>query len=243
MSDYSYMGVGPIYMRDRNGSRGARQIGNVSSLAFSVNEETKELMDYTSAGGGTRNEKRRITGVEVSITMHDLSPENLAMAMYGETSEVAAGSVVDEAVTAKHDELVLLDNVGATSVVVKNQAGDTTYTVDTDYTVTSSGIIVLSTGTIADDASLKVSYDYPAQDVVQGLTSDAGEYELIFEGINEARSGKQATVVAHRVRFGAAANLDLIGDDYAGLELTGKLLSDDSQVGDVSRFFKSMIVQ
>jgi len=241
--DYSYIGVGPIYLRKIGGTDGLKPIGNVSELNFSAQEEQKELMDYTSAGGGTRNEKRRISGVEVSITMHDLSPDNLAIAMYGDTTAVTAGSVASEEITAKLDSLIRLAHVAPTSVVVKNQAGDTTYVAGTDYETKPSGIIPLSTGAITEDQVLDVAYSYPAQDVVQALTQDAGEYELLFDGINEARSGKAAVVNAHRVRFGAAQNLGLIGDDYAGLELTGKLLADDTQAEGISRFFTSTLVK
>jgi len=242
MSDYSYIGVGQIYLRDINGSGGLIEIGNVSELSFAVNEETKELMDYTSAGGGTRNEVRRITGVEVSITLHDLSPDNLAVALYGDTTVVTAGSVTDEAITAKLGALVKLAHAGPSSVTVNNEAGDVTYVDGTDYEVKSGGILILADGAITADQTLHVDYSYPAQDVVQALTASAGEYELLFDGVNEARSGKAAVVNAHRVRFGAAQNLDLIGDDYAGLELTGKLLSDDTQGAGISRYFTSKVV-
>lgn len=243
-SDYSYIGVGKIYLRDRNGSGGLVPIGNVSALNFAVTEEQKELMDYTSAGGGTRNEVRRITGVEAKITLHDLSPDNLALALYGDSSAVAAGSVTSEAITVKLGTLVPLANVAPSSVVVKDETDTTTYTAGTDYEVRPAGIwFPASGGTIADAATVHVSYSHPGQDVVQALTQAAGEYELMFDGINEARSGKASVINVHRLRFGPAASLDLIGDDYAGLELTGKVLSDDTQGAGLSRYFKASIVQ
>jgi hypothetical protein len=295
-SDYSYIGVGKIYMRDRNGSGGLVPIGNVSALNFAVAEEQKELMDYTNAGGGTRNEVRRITGVEAKITLHDLSPDNLALALYGDSSIVAAGSVTGESVSVSAGALIPLANVAASSVVISHGqdswAAETAYAIGawvsagthvyectttgtsgasspawktdgtdttdgtvtwadrgefapvagTDYEVRPAGIWIPS-GSNIQTPTISVAYSHPGQDVVQALTQAAGEYELMFDGINEARSGKASVINVHRLRFGPAASLDLIGDDYAGLELTGKVLSDDTQGAGLSRYFKAAMVQ
>lgn len=295
-TDYSYIGVGKIYMRDINGSGGLVPIGNVSALNFAVQEEAKGLMDFTAAGGGTRNEVRRITGVEAKISIHDLSPGNLSLALYGDASTVEAGSVTGEVIDVIKGALVPLAYVAATGVTLTHGldewAGETVYalgvqiyagthvyevttpgtsgvsaptwktdgtdttdgtvtwadlglfapTAGTDYEVRPAGIWFSSTSTIPT-AQVTVAYQRPGQDVVQALTQAAGEYELVFDGINEARSGKASVVTVHRLRFGPAANLDLIGDDYAGMELTGKLLSDDTQGAGLSRYFRAVIVQ
>lgn len=242
--DYSYIGVGQVYMRDRNLSGGLVPIGNVGALAFAVQEESKELMDYSAAGGGTRNEVRRITGVEASITLHDISPANLAMALYGDTSSVAEGTVTAEVVNMVAGSLSTLANVGAHTVTVTEDTDTTpaTYVEGTDYEVRPGGIWFPETTTIPG-ATVRVNYTHPGQDVVQALNQAAGEYELVFEGVNEARSGKPHVVNVHRIRFGAAQNLDLIGDEYAGLELTGRVLSDPSKTGGLSRYFATTIVK
>lgn len=242
-TDYSYIGVGQVFLRDRNGEGGLVPIGNCSALNFAVQEETKELRDHTAAGGGMRNEVRRITGVECGITMHDLSAANLAIALYGSADAVAGATISQEIITVTKGALVKLAHVAPTEVVVTENTDETpdTYVLGTDYEVRAGGIWFPADSTI-EGAAVRVAYEHPGYDVVQALIAAAGEYELLFEGVNEARSGKEAVVNAHRVRFGPAANLGLISDDYAGLELTGKLLSDDSQSAGVSRFFTSKLV-
>jgi hypothetical protein len=240
--DYSYIGVGQIYMRDRAGSGGLIPVGNVSALNFAGEEDEVSLRDYTSPGGGTRNEVRRISGLAVSMTMHDLSPENVARAMYGTVGAVASGSASDESVVAYHGALTPLDKPGGSNIVVTSDPAGTTYVEGTDYDVVPAGIIALSTGSIADGASLLVSYDYPAQNVVEALTSSSAEFEMVFDGVNEARSGKPFVVTAHRVRFGVAQSLDMIGDDYAGLELTGKALADSTKGAGQSKYFHAKLV-
>ncbi len=79
---------------------------------------------------------------------------------------------------------------------------------------------------------------------MQALTTSGKEYELYFEGLNEARSGKPVTVQAYRVKLGAAQALSLIGEDYAALEMTGKLLKDTSKSGvGVSQYFRVEITR
>jgi hypothetical protein len=129
-------------------------------------------------------------------------------------------------------------------VVVTNEAGNVTYVAGTDYEVRPGGIFIIAAGAIADAAVVKVDYSYGAEDVIQALTSAAKEYVLFFEGLNEAQSGKPFLVDAYRVRFGATKNFSLIGDNFAGFELTGAVLKDSTKTGaGVSQFFKATSVQ
>lgn len=247
MSDYSYIGVGKVYMRVFGADAGLLPVGNVSALSLAISEETKELKDFTQAGGGTYNEVRRVESVEVSLTIHDLSPDNLAKAVFGDASAIAAGTVTDEVQTAYVGALVPTNYPinTASPVVVTNTAGSTTYTADTDFVLTDHGITIPLTGSaIVDSQDIKIDYTKKAGNSVEALLNSAQEYELVFAGLNEARSGKAVTVKLHRVKLGAAADLALIGEDYAGLELSGKVLKDTTKNGtSVSQYFKVDIVE
>lgn len=304
--DYSYIGSGKIYLRDLNANAGLLEVGNASALSFSVSEEVKELKDYTQPGGGTANEVRRIDAVEVSMTLHELNPQNFARAVYGNTSAVTAADVNDEIHTAYLGGLVAFTfmpnetpapvvvggegsvthatttaydlgdivtpvvpngyfymptvagtsagtaptwptTVGATvtdgTVTWKNM-GATTLTVGDDYEIRPGGILILETADLADGAVIGVSYTKQAVDVVEAITDAGKEYEMIFDGLNEARSGKRTRVRVHRVKVGAATDLGLIGDEYAALEVTGKILKDASKTGaGISQYFKVDIEQ
>lgn len=242
--DYSYIGTGKVYFRKVGAAAGLVEMGNVSKLEFGVEEDAIELRDYTSPGGGVLNEVRRVKGVTSAITLHELKPGNIALMLYGAAAAVNAGSVTDEAITGYHGALTRLAHGKPTSVVVTNQAGTVTFVADTDYEVRPGGIFVLAAGAITDGEALLVDYDYGAEDVIQALTQAAEEYELFFEGLNEAQSGRPFLVDAFRVRFGAAKSFSLIGDTFAGFELTGKVLKDTSKSGaGVSQFFKATSVQ
>jgi hypothetical protein len=306
MPDYSYIGSGRAYLREIGGSGGLIEVGNASNLTFSVTEETKELKDFTQPGGGTYNEVRRISAVECTITMAELSPANLARAVYGSATAVASTTVSGEAVTVYPDAFSAFAHlplttptptvvpaqasataranttayalnayvtpatangfyykattagtsggtiptfpttIGATvtdGTVTWTCAGRTTLVAGTDYEIRPGGIFVYMGRLIAGEV-LTCGYTRAAADVVQALTNSGNEYELVFDGLNEARSGKRTRVTAYRVKIGAAQQIALIGEEYAALEVTGKLLKDTSKTGaGVSQYFAAVIEQ
>lgn len=231
MADYSYVGSGKIYLRDTSSATaGLIEVGNASVLNFAITEDVKELKDYTQAGGGTYNEVRRISAVEVSMTLHELSAANLARALYGSTSAVTSATVNDEA----HNDvvagsLVLTDFMPSAITAVKK--GASTLVAGTDYEVRGAGVLLITGGAVITGDDITISYTKANADVVQMLTGASKEYEMVFDGLNEARSGKKTRVQAFRVKIGAAQNLGLIGEEYAALEVTGKLLKDTSITG------------
>lgn len=245
MADYSYLGSGKVWLREIGGSGGLEAVGNCSALNFAVTEETKELKDYTQPGGGTYNEVRRISAVEMSATIHDLNAKNLARALYGATSAETSATVTDEAL---NDVVIgaLQPTAFLPSAITSVKKGATVLTENVDYTVEPSGIVPIAGGAggvVAGD-DLLITYTKAGQDIVQALVNSGKEYELLFDGLNEARSGKRTRVRAWRVKVGALANLSLIGEEYAAMEVTGKLLKDTSKVGaNVSQYFKVEIQQ
>ncbi len=245
IADASYIGKGEIFLGPYAGGAAMVSIGNVAELTFSHGTEKKELLDYTSAGGGKANSIERITGVTMNIKAHDINANNLALGAFGTTSAVTAGTVLDETHAAYKGGLVPLDFVPDLTVapVVTDMAGTTTYTAGTDYILTGAGIYVLSGSTIPDSVAsadnIKVDYTKKAVSVVEALVSSAQEFKLVFAGLNEAQSGKQAIITVHRFKPGAAQNVSYLGDDYASLDLPGEALSDSAITGaGLSKFYK-----
>lgn len=306
MADYSYIGSGKVYLRDRSASPqvGLLEVGNCSALNFAVTEDVKELKDFTQPGGGTYNEVRRISAVEASMTMHDLSAANLARALYGAASAIASSAVTNEAVTVYPSAFSAFANLPLTTptpTVVPAQAsasarvnsavaalnsyytpavangfyykvtvagtlaasppafpttvgqtvadgtatvtcaGRVTLTAGTHYEIRGGGIVPAADSTIGGEV-WTCGYTRAGMDVVQALVTTGKEYELVFDGLNEARSGKRTRITAHRVKIGALQNLSLIGEEYAAAEVTGKLLKDTTKNGTtVSQYFQAEI--
>lgn len=239
----TYIGKGTVYLGLRNGSDALRDIGNCSILSFAAEEETREMIDYQNAGGGKLNELKRISGVSMEITMLELKPENIAIAVFGTASAVSAGTVTDEAHSlVKQGGLVPFANIPdpAQSVTVTGTGGTPTYVEDTDYRRVTAGIEIIVGGSIADDTALLVDYTKKAGNVVEALLNSGLEYRMVFSGVNEAESGRQVVVTAHRVKFGPGQSLGFIGDEFAELQVTGEVLKDPAiTAAGKSQFYKA----
>lgn len=245
-NDYSYIGSGRLLARVRGAATGLRELGNCSALSIGVEQETKKLRDFRAPGGGTYSQVDRITGVTLAVTAHDLSPENLALALYGTTEAVTAGTITAEPHAAYVGGYVVLDgHPDSITTVTDAAAGTTTYTAGTDY-IFQHGALYIPTGStipapVAGADNIKVTYADKAGDLLQALTASAEELELVFLGMNEADSGSAVTVRVWRAKFGATQNLGLIGDDYAALEMTGAALADSSKTGTTSQYFQTFV--
>ena len=239
MAEQSFIGKGSMYLGPKTGVK--RAIGNASALTFAADEEKKDLLDFQNAGGGKANSISRITGVTMDLTAVELSPENIALAIRGSVTAVTAGAVTGEALTAHLDGLVRFANIPdpAVAPVITGSGGTPTYTEGTDYTVVGAGIIPLGTGTITEGLALEAGYTKAAGNVVQAMVDSSSEFEMIFDGLNEAQSGKRVVVQAYRVKFSPGQNVAWIGDNFAELQISGEVLKDTTITGGgLSQFYK-----
>lgn len=238
MGEYSYIGKGKVYLSKR-GTDKLRFVGNCEKVELSFNEETKELKDFTQAGGGVANSVSRIDKVELGLNLFDYSPENLSLAMFGESSNVAAGGITSETHTLNKNHLTKLNHSHVSNVVVTDSLTSSSYQQDVDYEVVNAGIIPTELGSITDGTEVLIDYDYGASDIIHALMNSGDEYHFVFDGLNEAQSGKKVVLEVYRVKFTPAASLSFISDDFASIEITGTALSDSSIVGNgLSKYFK-----
>lgn len=240
--DRSYIGKGPVYIRDRSQDGGLFPIGNTSILSVSFDEDSKNLKDYTSAGGGNANILTSITGMTGSMTVHDYSASNFALFLRGTESGQAAGSVVEEAhsTNGTPGEFIpfdfIIDQVSPGLTVVL--ANDTACTEGVDYTVENNGILIVEGGNI-DATGVKITYTKDIAEVLEALTESGKEYELYFNGLNEAQGGDLMAIRMHRVKFSPAQDLNFIGDEFGEMSADFEVLSDNTIVGaGISKFMK-----
>ena len=246
---YAYIGSGKIKMREVGAAGPLLPIGNCSALTFGAEINTLTLQNYTSPGGGTYARVDRVSNVTVALTAHDLDAANLARAAGGEASVQAAGTVSAEQVVAYPGGTTPLARAPATITTVTGIGGSpTTYVAGEDYNITPGGIEVLEGGDIpapVDGApNIAVTYTNTVQQVMQAMVNSGKEYEILFEGLNEAESDKPVIVHAYRVKFAPAQAINFIGDDFAALELTGAALIDANKTGEgISKYWKATIVE
>jgi hypothetical protein len=240
--DYSYLGSGMIHFREYQAAAPFIEAGNCSALNFSPQAASIELQNYTEPGGGLQNEVNRLTGVEMAYTFHDFSPENIARGLRGDATPAVAGTATEEPVVAYKGGFTPLARIPTAITLVEPAGGGTAYDVGDDYEFRNGGIYIPATSSIvnpvAGAANIDVTYTYPAQTKVEALINSAKTYEVMFTGLNEARSGKEVRIHAHKVSGGVLAQFAAIGEEFGAGEVTGKLMKDGTKIGDaISKYF------
>ncbi len=227
----AFLGVGKIYLEDLEDPKGLIFIGNCNSLTYEATPQEIEEQDYTTPGGGLDASVQRISALNVTYNARHFKKDNLARAMYGAASDVAAGTVTSEAHTAHPGALILLAYPGATDVEVTSADGQTTYVLDTDYTLDPAGFPVITEGgAITEATPVLVSYSYAKHATIQALVKSGKRFRQVFVGLNEARSGKPVVIEVFRVNH-SPASLSFIGDEFQGMEFTAKVEKDQTKVG------------
>lgn len=246
MEDYSYLGSGKIYIREFGAATPMREIGNCSALNFSPQTNTLTLPDHTKPGGGPRNRVERVTDVNFSLTFHDFEGANFADFLRGTVEEIVAGTVTAEAVVAYKGGWTPLARIAESITSVEPVGGGTPYGAD-DYQLLDGGIYV-PTGSaisapVAGAPNIEVDYAHGAIQLTQALVTAAKKYQLVFSGLNEARSGKKVRIMAHKVAGGVIDQLGVLGDEFGAGTVNGGLDADTSKGIGLSQYFTVEIVK
>lgn len=229
----AFLGVGKVSLKDLQEPKGHIFIGNVSSLQYQAEVNTIEDQDHTTPGGGLDASVQRISALNVTYNARHFNKANIARAIMGAAADVAAGTVTSEVHKGYKGALIRLSKPvdSAVEVVVKSTGGSpTTYVEGTDYLVSPAGITILETGTVVDAADLDIAYAYPKHANIQALVSSGKRYSLLFEGLNEARSGKPVIIEVFKVNH-SPASLSVIADQFEGMEFTAKAEKDTTRIG------------
>jgi hypothetical protein len=163
----------------------------------------------------------------MEVTAYD--PANIALGLYGTVNSKAGGeAITDESHTVASGGLEVLDNMRdpGVALILTNAAKDATYVEDTDYTVSAAGFTPIAGAGIADGSEVLANYTTQKEDVIEALVNSGQEFELFWEGLNDADSGNPVFLRAHRVKFSPTSGLDLISDDFGALSMSFSLLQD-----------------
>ena len=241
--DRTFIGKGEIHLQVRGAGKALLPVGNCSELTVSFEEDSKSALDFTSPGGGQANSLTRITQFTGNIKHLDISADNLALALRGAVEKVTGGTQVtdeDQPAVGVVDELIPFDFLPDLNeaISVKDAESSAALAVDVDYEITRTGIRILKGDNIGA-TGLLVSYMKSDQEIMQALVAAGQEFKLVFNGLNEAQSGKAVNITIHRVKFSPAQGLSFIGDDFAEMDTGFNALSDSTITGDqVSKYMK-----
>lgn len=233
MPGFSGQGKVLIGTRLSDGSPGIlRWVGNASVFRVAQNEDTVERKEsYT----GNRLPFRRMTrgrGGEITITFDEFSKENMAYALLGQNSAVAAGAAVAGFTfptgVVVGDSLAL-PSKNVSAVALKDSAGSPrTLTLGTHYDLDAFA----GTFTIKDLTSggavtqpLKADYTPGAVNVIGAFKLLATEVYIRMDGTN-TDDGSRVICDVFRTRLSPSKQMDLINDDFNDFELGGSVLAD-----------------
>ncbi|AQT58721.1 hypothetical protein [Cellvibrio sp. PSBB023] len=231
--EMSYIGVGAIYLELLGSAGGLLNIGNCSQLEYAFDEEKQELPNYMTPGGGNANVQSKISSFTGSVVLHDFTAENLALALRGAVTAVTAGTVTDEVqqCAGVDGELIPFDfPIDHGAAITVKTASDVALLLDEDYTITSTGIVVIGGGAITN-AGVKVSYTKAVGAIMEALVASGQEFRLHFDGVNDAQSGKPVAITNHRIKFSPTSGLAFLGSEFGEIPLSFDVLSSSTVVG------------
>ena len=232
----AYLGSGIIYINGRD-------VGNVSAAKFAIEQETKDLNNYRG-GGGKYASVTRISAVTLELVTHNFNQANLALAVRGIVDVGDVTAITDAVHTAIVGGLTETDAMIDISKAVEVKAGESDTVVlqtaedgTVNYDITPAGILVRNATAIADGTKIKISYTPRQRNVLQALLTSGADFRVVFDGVNEANSGAASVVRVHRFKPNPTDAIDLIGDDFGALTLTGPVLADTTKPLGKSQFF------
>lgn len=110
-----------------------------------------------------------------------------------------------------------------------------------NYEVDAGSVYVYADATnLVENDTVFLRYDYGSYAVMEALTTEPTELELMFEGLNETGNKKPTVVDIWRVSQGVAASIALLAEKgFANLPVKGTLVEDPTKTGqDVSKFYR-----
>ena len=216
----NYIGSGIFYLNGRD-------VGNVTAASFSIEQEEK-TKGNSRGGGGNIASLTRISAVKLALTLDSFVNENLAIATRGKVNIETSEAITDELVTAVAGGLCQTAKIIDVSQTysVKDDL-DAALTEGTDYEISAAGVLAITSGAIADDDTIKVTYQSKAASALEAMVESGEEFKLVLNGLND-HNGKSVIVTVHRFKPSPTAGLDLIGEEYAEFPIEGEVLADST---------------
>lgn len=234
-----FLGSGDLYYNRVVGGidQGWLRFGNATKLEIKENAEVKERISRQKSNYGQTLDSVAVKQpAEISVSLDDLDKDNLALVFLGDVVDgaVTGASASAEVHTANLGKALKTEFRKVTAVVVNGSGGTPTYVLDTDYTIDSAemGLITpLESGSIVDGALIEVDYTYGtiAGNKVQGGTNSSIKVALLLDGENFADQSKVVVNVWEAV-LTPQTGVDFLSEDFATLELNGTLNTPTAKV-------------
>lgn len=228
------LGRGKVYFDrfDASGNKtGELFLGNCPT--FEITPSPEEIKKYSSADKTADLIASDVlrTSLALRIVGDEFSKENLAMALFGDTSTLAqtGSSVTNEAIAGVlQGRYYALSKRQVSSVTVTGPSGSPVYILNTDYKVdaVTGRIYIVEGGGIADAANIEVDFTYATLSLptIRGMNQTSVKGAVRF--IADPARGPKYECQIWRASMRADGAIGFISDEYASFTLTGDIESD-----------------
>ncbi len=248
-----FSGQGRVYIgaRDALGNpAGLTFVGNVPELKVSLSVDTIEHQEAQSGQRLTDLQLIKTKKGEFACTLEELIPANLALALYGHSTQVTPGTVTGEAlpnpVTPGHLYPLAMQNVSAVQVQDSDPTAPKTLPAAQYQVHAKHGSLVIldaSTGGPYTEP-FTVDYAFGAASRTAMFTQALPERWIRFEGLNTADGNREVVIDLYRVAINPAKELSIITDELLKFELSGQVLADLTKPvgGDLGQFGRLVLL-
>lgn len=242
--DLLRIGRGKLFIKRIDDSTGLDQgegfvFGHqVTSVAYTPNEEKLEEQDATSAVGGVLAEITVARKPTIKCTFKAFDADLLATALMGElaTYTQAATPVAAEAkLNVKQGTYVSLEKMGpVTAVGIEPLGGGTPYTVTDDYVIEDGKypmIYIVPDGAITTGSDIEIDYTPTAYTLVQQIKgATKSEIECALRFISSSSHGPTYNFDAWKCSVNIDAVLEFIqsATEFGSFDVTFTLLDDSA---------------
>lgn len=227
------LGRGKVYF-DRLDSSGALTgelfLGNTPSFEITPTPEEIKLFSSATAAADLIASDVIRTSLALRISGNEFSKENLAMALFGDTSTVSqtGSTVTAESITGvlqgRYYKTLYRD---LSAVTVNDDPETLDYVEGTDYTVDADTgrIYIIVGGGISDDDDILVDYTYGtiALELVRGMNQTSVKGLIRFVG--DPARGPKFEIVIWQASVRADGAIGFISDEYASWTMSGDIES------------------
>jgi hypothetical protein len=243
-----FSGQGRVYIGARDSAghpAGLAFVGNVPELKVSLSVETLEHQEAQSGQRLTDLQLIKTKKGEFACTLEELSPGNLALALYGHSTTVAPGTVTGEALPhpVTPGSLYPLAHQNVSAVQIQDSGSPPKTLPAAQYQVHARhGSVVILDATAGGPyvEPFTVDYAYGAAHSTAMFTRPLPERWIRFEGLNTADANREVVIDLYRVAINPAKELSIITDELLKFELSGQVLADlskpvDGELGQFGR--------
>lgn len=235
-----FKGIGIVHAQ-RLGVASAplRDLGDVETLKFANRSNQMVWKQHRKPGGGNLATLDNLDGTTLDVQMQEWTAENLAMALQGKVVELASQVIASEAIVLQPGSLAMTEFPGPTAITL-TRTSDSSEIPLSAVVVSAAGISVPEGSTeITAPTPVTIAYTSTAATRIEPLIEAGAEYRLVFDGLNEADSGRPVIVEVFRWKAPPAEELALIDAENPGKLLAkGEVLADLSRPAGESPFYR-----